>query len=119
MVALAGRHAKLRVGLEARADRDGATRMEATANRNLDWIGRLSPQDLELGPMSRIPSRDDGEQRLRIRVQRPFDDISRGALLDDATEVHDADAIGACLETDPELRLPAGEREHRAACILV
>jgi len=28
-------------------------------------------------------------------------------------------AIGACLETDPELRLPAGERDHRAACIRV
>jgi oligopeptide/dipeptide ABC transporter ATP-binding protein len=28
-------------------------------------------------------------------------------------------AIGACLEIDPELRAAAGEREHRAACILV
>jgi len=28
-------------------------------------------------------------------------------------------AIGACLETDPELRAPAGERDHRAACIRV
>ena len=28
-------------------------------------------------------------------------------------------AIGACRETDPELRAAAGEREHRAACILV
>jgi oligopeptide/dipeptide ABC transporter ATP-binding protein len=28
-------------------------------------------------------------------------------------------AIGACREIDPELRAAAGEREHRAACILV
>ena len=28
-------------------------------------------------------------------------------------------AIGACQEIDPELRAAAGEREHRAACILV
>jgi len=27
-------------------------------------------------------------------------------------------AVDACREVDPELRAPAGERDHRAACIL-
>ena len=44
--------------------------------------------------MPRIAARDDGEERLRVRVARALDHLPRWPLLDDPPEVHDADAVG-------------------------
>ena len=87
--------AKLRVGLAARVDRDGAARMEATARR-ARRSGSASPR---AGSRAR---RDVGDPFVGRRRAAPSCTgaagrsmtCSRRPLLDDAAEVHDADAIG-------------------------
>ena len=101
------------IDLAARLDRDRAARMEPAAGRKLDRVGRLAAQDLNRGPMPRVPARHDREQRLRVRMPRTLDDLASGSFLDDAAEVHHADAIGEARGR----REVVSDHEHRETLI--
>ena len=67
--------------------------------------------------LSVVPRRDPRHraevQILRGETPNPID-VPSGCRFHPRCPI----AIEACRETDPELRTPAGERDHRAACIL-
>jgi hypothetical protein len=87
--------------------------MERAADGDVGRVRRLAAQDLRCDPTPRISARHDRQQRLRVRVPGPLDDVSRRTLFDDAPEVHDADAIreaGGCGEV-------VRDHEHRQASV--
>src|SRR5262245_28193913 len=67
--------------------------MEAAARRDADRVRRLTAQDLQALAPARVRTRNDREERFRVRVLWTRDDILRWPLLDDPVEVHDRDPV--------------------------
>ena len=105
-------------------DRDRATRVEPAAARDRYGVRRLSLQDLRLPSVARVASRDDREQRLRIRVLRVSDHRRCGPFLHDPAEVHHCDPLreaGRCREVvrdhqDREAQLAQAVEDVEHAC---
>src|ERR1700722_15995182 len=70
-----------------------ATRVERAALRRIDGRREISlEQDAKL-LLGRVDGRNGREQRVRVGVKRGVVEGFRRALLDDATQVHDRDAM--------------------------
>src|SRR6266581_4525236 len=72
---------------------DRAARVESASGRDVRGIRSLAFQDDALPPSVRVGDRHDGHERLRIRVPRILDQLSRRPFLDDLLQVHDPDAV--------------------------
>ena len=72
-----------RIFSSANVDGDGAAWMKATPARDLDGVRCLATQNLRGAAHARVTARDDGQQRLRVRMLRIPDDVTGGALLHD------------------------------------
>src|SRR3954447_8165906 len=75
---------------------EGTSRTENAAGRWVDRGGQvIAQQDFLLSALAyRIGDRGGREQRLRVRMRRPREDLLPGALLHELAEVHDGDLVG-------------------------
>ena len=97
---------QLRIDLLAARLRHGTARMESAPGRHVARVGRLAGENLRRHTAVGVASRDDRDQRLRVRMLRRPHDVPRGPFLDDPSEVHHEDPVRAC---------PAVER----SCVII
>ena len=83
-----------RVDLGADRLRDRAARAEAAARRRVDRARHVAGQDDAVALAAGHGLRVRGEERNRVRVQRPREELVGRRDLDDAPEVHHGDAVG-------------------------
>jgi len=70
-----------------------AARMEGTPGRWLQGARQIALDHAAPAVAIRARRRHGGEQRLRIRVQRPAEDHASRSLFDDPAEIHDRNRI--------------------------
>ena len=97
---MAGGEVALAVRLERRLDlgADPAARAGSASGSGSRTAGSIglgtSPWSMIRCASRRAAARDRREQRLRVRVQRPREQVGRVGELDDLAEVHHGDAVG-------------------------
>ena len=72
----------------------GAARMEMAARRGMDGRGHVAGKGLARARKLRVGHRRRGQQRFRVRMHRPLENVVNAAALDDASQVHHGDVIG-------------------------
>ena len=83
-----------RVDRRASVEGDRTARMEAAPRGDPRRVRRLATEDDRPPAQGRIRHGHDAQEGLRIRVAWVGEHLAGRAVLDDASEVHDRDAVG-------------------------